>query len=148
MKVELIESRINNPLAVANNDSSLTTTPTADAAIDNALIRSGVFLATVALSKSDKVIEGDAVLQALPNDELRLSYLDEKHLRDGTRQVQASARCLEGNIGGVRVTKAEISDVELKIQTQLRTADALTQIGNRYKEFGLAERQKRSTRRR
>ena len=53
--------------------------------------------------------------------------------------MQAVARCLEGNIGGVRVTKAEISDQELRIQTQLRTADALTQIGNRYKEFGLME---------
>lgn len=103
-------------------------------------IRSGIFHAAVSLVKSDTVIEGDDLLQGLPNDEVRLVYLDEMHLREGTRQAQAAARCLEGNIGGVRVTKAEISDVELKIQTQLRTADALTQIGNRYKDFGLAEK--------
>ena len=107
---------------------------------DDASIRSGVFHSAASLVKSDQVVEGDDLLQALPNDEVRLVYLDEKHLREGTRQVQAVARCLEGNIGGVRVTKAEISDVELKIQTQLRTADALTQIGNRYKDFGLAEK--------
>ncbi len=100
-------------------------------------IHSGVFHATVSLIKTDKIIPNDDVLQALPSDEIRLVYLDEIHTRDGTRQVQAVARCLEGNIGGVRVTKAEISDQELKIQTQLRTADALTQIANRYKEFGL-----------
>jgi tetratricopeptide (TPR) repeat protein len=40
----------------------------------------------------------------------------------------------------VRVTKAEINDQELRIQTQLKTADALTNIGNRYKEFGLKEK--------
>lgn len=100
-------------------------------------IHSGVFHATISLVKTDQIIPGDDILQALPSDEVRLVYLDEVHARDGTRQVQAVARCLEGNIGGVRVTKAEISDQELRIQTQLRTADALTQIANRYKEFGL-----------
>ena len=100
-------------------------------------IHSGVFHATVSLVKTDKIVPNDDILQALPSDEVRLVYLDEVHTRDGTRQVQAVARCLEGNIGGVRVTKAEISDQELRIQTQLRTADALTQIANRYKEFGL-----------
>jgi TolA-binding protein len=100
-------------------------------------VHTGVFHATVSLVKTDQINPNDDVLQALPSDEIRLVYLDEVHARDGTRQVQAVARCLEGNIGGVRVTKAEISDQELRIQTQLRTADALTQIANRYKEFGL-----------
>lgn len=100
-------------------------------------IHSGIFQATVSLVKTEKIQAGDDVLQALPSDEVRLVYLDTIHAREGTRQVQATARCLEGNIGGVRVTKAEISDQELRIQTQLRTADALTQIANRYKEFGL-----------
>jgi TolA-binding protein len=100
-------------------------------------VHTGVFQASLPLAKTETVVPGDNILQALPADEVRLVYLDEQHLREGTRQVQAVAKCLEGNIGGVRVTKAEISDVELKIQTQLRTADALTQIGNRYKEFGL-----------
>jgi tetratricopeptide (TPR) repeat protein len=54
--------------------------------------------------------------------------------------VITKAACLEGNIGGVRVTKAEIGDQQLRIQTQLKTADALTQIGNRYKEFGLKDK--------
>ncbi|MBL8826336.1 MAG: tetratricopeptide repeat protein, partial [Planctomycetaceae bacterium] len=40
-------------------------------------------------------------------------------------------------LGGVRVTRAQISDQELRIATQLKTASALTNIGNRYKEFGL-----------
>lgn len=125
-----------------DSGTSLSSNPNEPSPADTNTIRSGMFHATVSLKKSETVVDGDDVLQGLPNDELRLVYLDEKHLRDGTRQVQAVARCLEGNIGGVRVTKAEISDVELKIQTQLRTADALTQIGNRYKDFGLAEKAK------
>ena len=113
--------------------------PSAANAQDNS-VHTGVFHATVPLAKVDQPIAGDAVLQALPADEVRLIYLDELHTKDGTRQVQAVARALEGNIGGVRVTKAEITDQELRIQTQLKTADALTQIGNRYKEFGLKEK--------
>lgn len=111
--------------------------PTGDKPADDGSVHTGVFQASLPLAKTETIVPSDNILQALPADEVRLVYLDEQHLREGTRQVQAVAKCLEGNIGGVRVTKAEISDVELKIQTQLRTADALTQIGNRYKEFGL-----------
>lgn len=113
--------------------------PPAAGPADNSL-HSGVFQASVSLVKADTVVAGDDTLQALPGDELRIVYLDEVHVRDGARQVQAIARCLEGHIGGVRVTRAVISDQELRIQTQLKTADALTNIGNRYKEFGLRDK--------
>ncbi len=124
-----------NSQVASTPETSTTQTDTNDG-----FIRTGIFHSSILVTKSEQVIDGDDVLQALPHDEVRLIYLDQKQLREGSRQVQAVARCLEGNIGGVRVTKAEISDTELKIQTQLRTADALTQIGNRYKEFGLAEK--------
>jgi tetratricopeptide (TPR) repeat protein len=107
---------------------------------DDGTIHSGVFQFSLPLVKIDPPVAGDAILQAMPADEVRLTYLDEVHTKDGVKQAVAAARCLEGNIGGVRVTKAEISDQELKIQTQLKTADALTQIGNRYKEFGLKDK--------
>ena len=76
-------------------------------------------------------------LQALPSDLVRVVYTDVKHRGPGVREVRAQARCLEGNIGGVRVTRAVITDAELRVQTQLKTAGALTNIANRYKEFGL-----------
>lgn len=160
VKVALIESKVQSIVAdrtapaTARAEGSALTNPTqnlTDATVppssapvsassqarEDTSIHTGVFHATVALVKTDQIIAGDDILQALPSDEVRLVYVDEIHGREGTRQVQSVARCLEGNIGGVRVTKAEISDQELKIQTQLRTADALTQIANRYKEFGL-----------
>lgn len=107
--------------------------------VEDDSVHSGVFRAVVALEKTDEVVQGDNVLQAQPSDIVRVVYMDEKHRGEGVNQVHYDARCLEGNIGGVRVTRAVITDEELRIQTKLKTASALTNIGNRYKEFGLKE---------
>lgn len=107
---------------------------------DDGSLHSGLFQATVPLVKSEEAVPGDQILQALPSDQVRVTYIDELHFKDGPRTVITKAACLEGNIGGVRVTKAEITDQQLRVQTQLKTADALTQIGNRYKEFGLKDK--------
>jgi TolA-binding protein len=128
------------PAAVAPAGAGNTAVANGVAAPEDNSLHSGVFQASVSLVKADMVVAGDDTLQSLPGDELRVVYLDEVHVRDGSRQVQAVARCLEGHIGGVRVTRAVISDQELRIQTQLKTADALTNIGNRYKEFGLRDK--------
>ena len=117
----------------ANDDSAK---PKEAEAPDNS-IHSGLFQAVVAIHKTATIVENDNALQALPGDTVRVTYLDERHSGEGINELHAKARCLEGNIGGVRVTRAQISDEELRIQTQLKTADALTKIGNRYKEFGL-----------
>ena len=128
--------------AAAGKDTPSANVPAsgADAPVDDGTLHTGVFQATISLQKAEQPVAGDQILQAIPGDQVRVTYLDEVHSREGVRQVTAVARCLEGNIGGVRVTKAEISDQELRIQTQLKTADALTNIGNRYKEFGLKEK--------
>jgi len=100
-------------------------------------VHTGVFRATVLLEKAEQATAGDDKLQALLGDTVRLVYVDERHRGDGPREVTAQAPCLEGNIGTVRVSQAVISDQELRIQIRLKTASALTNIGNRYKEFGL-----------
>lgn len=100
-------------------------------------IHSGFFRVSLPLEKAEQAVGGDDKLQALPGDVIRVVYLDQRHRGDGTREVTAQARCLEGNIGAVRVSHAIITDQELRIQTELKTASALTNIGNRYKEFGL-----------
>lgn len=98
---------------------------------------SGVFRTTVPLVKAETVVMDDDTLQALTGDVIRITYLDEKNTSAGANSVRGSAKCVDGNLGGVRVTRSVISDEELRIRTRLRTADALTNIGNRYKEFGL-----------
>ncbi len=112
---------------------------TGDEPVEDDSVHSGVFRAVVTLEKAEEVVEGDNILQAQPGDMVRVVYIDEKHRDEGVNQVHYDARCLEGNIGGVRVTRAVITDEELRIQTKLKTASALTNIGNRYKEFGLKE---------
>ena len=112
--------------------------PAAEIPDDDPSIHSGVFRAQVPLVKQAEAADNDR-LEALPADRIRITYLDELHRGEGVRSVSATAECVEGNLGGVRVTRAQISDQELRLQTQLKTASALTNIGNRYKEFGLKQ---------
>lgn len=98
---------------------------------------SGVFRGTVPVADAGEPVGGDALLQARPGDRLRLRFQDEVNLSRTAQELVADAECIEGNLGNVRVTKTDISDAELKIKTRLRTAEALTNIGNHYKEFGL-----------
>jgi tetratricopeptide (TPR) repeat protein len=100
-------------------------------------IHSGVFRAVLALSKAEKPVAGDAVLQGLPGDVVRIMYVDERHKGKGPRSLIAEVKCVEGDLGVLRVTRTEISDQELLVKTKLKTASALTNIGNRYKDFGL-----------
>ena len=100
-------------------------------------IHSGVFHGGVQLNKLEQPIAGDNQLQAMPGDQIRFVYTDKTNSSSQAQILSAKARCLEGNIGGVRITRANISDQELRVQTQLKTASAMTKIGNRYKEFGL-----------
>jgi tetratricopeptide (TPR) repeat protein len=68
---------------------------------------------------------------------IRLVYLDDRNLGDSPAIRSAEARIIEGNLGEVRVTRTDISDEQLRLNTRIRTATALTEVGNHYKEFGL-----------
>ena len=125
----------------AKSDPKAATAPAPNSSpklvVEDNSIHSGVFRVTLPLVKADEVVSTDDTLQALPGDVVRISYLDQKNTGLEARNASFDAKCIEGNLGGVRVTKAMISDRELRVQTQLKTAHALTNIGNRYKEFGL-----------
>ena len=107
--------------------------------VDDGTVHSGMFRGIVQLTKSAEPIESNDQLESLPGDILRITYMDDRNLSTDPRIVIADARTIEGNLGGVRVTRALISDEELRVRTKLKTADALMNIGNRYKEFGLGE---------
>src|SRR5690242_8372458 len=68
--------------------------------VDDGSLHSGLFQATVPLVKAEEPIANDQILQALPSDQIRVTYLDENHFKDGVRTVVAKVACLEGNIGG------------------------------------------------
>ena len=125
-------------LKAATNTATANPTPDTNANNQNSgAIHSGIFRNTIQLAKAEKIIANDGILQAQPGDQIRLVYLDKRHRGEGVRQLVVKARCLEGNIGAVRVARAVINDQELRVKTRLNTAAALTNIGNRYKEFGL-----------
>ncbi len=113
------------------------TKPEPAAAVADGSVHSGIFRAAIGLEKADQVVAGDGVLQALPGDVIRITYKDDRNTADEAREVRAQVKCIEGNLGGVRVTRTQISDAELRVKTKLKTAAALTNIANRYKEFGL-----------
>ena len=120
---------------VADNSTESTTATDRQSAKDT--IHSGVFRSAVPLVRNSDVVAGDGILQAMPGDLIRVNYRDEKNTGEGLLLVKGEARCIEGNLGGVRVTRTEISDRELRVRTRLKTAHALTNIATRYKEFGL-----------
>lgn len=101
---------------------------------------SGIFRGQVAIADAEEPVGGDRLLQARPGDLLKIRYNDAVNLSRTARELVVDARCIEGNLGNVRVTKTDIADSELRIKTQLRTAEALTNIGNHYREFGLQEK--------
>ena len=104
-------------------------------------IHSGIFRGVVSV-ENEAEAKSDQKLQALPGDVVRVVYQDKLNVSDDERKVISSAKCIEGNVGGVRVTKTRIDDEELRLRTELKTAAALAEIGNHYKEFGLADKAK------
>ena len=128
------EGRNETAPATSRAEKSGSASPVQDA--DDS-VHTGVFRTTVTLVKSEEADRQDTQLAAIPGDIVRVTYLDKRNSGEGAKNIQSQARSIEGSLGGVRVTKSEISDQELRIRTKLKTADALTNIGNRYKEFGL-----------
>lgn len=132
-----IEAAVGENVAATATEGNPAEAATGAAAPTDDTIHSGVFRAGVSLAHSDEVVAGDAILQAMPGDLIRVTYRDERNTSEGLLVVKGEAKCIEGNLGGVRVTRTEISDRELRVRTRLKTAHALTNIATRYKEFGL-----------
>ena len=103
---------------------------------DDGTIHTGVFRGTVPVDSAEEVVAGDTKLQARAGDLIRISYHDALNISAGPQDLSTAAKCVEGNLGGVRVTRTEIGDAELALKTQLKTASALTQIGTQYRDFG------------
>jgi len=102
-------------------------------------IHTGTFRATVPVDQAEEVKKDDR-LQAQSGDIIRITYTDQLNTTPGPRVLAVRAKCVEGNLGGVRVTKTEINDAELALKTKLKTADALTHIGTQYRDFGLDDK--------
>jgi len=96
------------------------------------------FRASVPVELAEVPNLGDQVLSGRPGDRVRLLFRDEVNLTGSPMDREATAMLVEGDLGDVRVAQAMISDPELRLKTHLRTAQALTQVGSHYRDFGLA----------
>ncbi|MBI1314764.1 tetratricopeptide repeat protein [bacterium] len=124
--------------ASGSAESGATVTPAVASTPANPdAVHSGVFRTIFPLARAEEVTADDDTLQALPGDVIRIVYQDDRNTSEEARVVRTEVKCIEGNLGGVRVTRTQISDRELRVRTKLKTAHALTNIANRYKEFGL-----------
>ncbi len=112
----------------------------AEIAADDGSIHTGIFRGTIPADQTDEVIPKDGKLQAMAGDFVRVGYLDKLNITSGPRDLSTRAKCVEGNLGGVRVTRTQITNAELELKTKLKTASALTQIGTQYRDFGLDDK--------
>ena len=137
-KGENLEENVKTPELDEDEPNAISISP--ELVVDDT-IHSGVFRGVVVIENQAEAKKDDK-LQAMPGDFVRIKYSDKLNVTKDPREVSASAKCIEGNVGGVRVTKTRIDDEELRLSTELKTAAALAEIGNHYKEFGLADKAK------
>ena len=74
---------------------------------DDGTIHTGVFRGTVPVDSAEEVVVGDTKLQARAGDLIRISYHDALNISAGPQDLSTAAKCVEGNLGGVRVTRTE-----------------------------------------
>ncbi|MEM7391885.1 MAG: tetratricopeptide repeat protein, partial [Verrucomicrobiota bacterium] len=72
----------------------------ADVLVDNS-IHTGVFRTSIPLAR-DGVDTYSSGIKALPSDILRVTFVDALNISSDSQTVKAEARCIEGNLGGVR----------------------------------------------
>jgi len=101
-------------------------------------IHSGVFGGQVPVLPGEPVT-GDSILQVQTGDILEIVYEDKINITGKTREVRATVQTVTGSLGDVKVANQEIRDQQLELQTRLKKAEALTNIGRIYKQLGLKE---------
>ena len=116
-------------------------------AVDNKpkTVHTGVFGGSLPILLGDAV-SGDGILQVQVGDILEVHYNDEFNTTDKPRDVVGTCQTVTGSLGEVKVANQEIKDQQLELQTRLKKAEALTNIGRIYKQLGLKEQADRQFR--
>ncbi|MHC4352685.1 MAG: tetratricopeptide repeat protein, partial [Planctomycetota bacterium] len=113
LTIQLTEAKIERQLPAFSTEDEDVASPAKSAPDESGSIESaqfaddsihtGVFRSAVSLVKSEEIDRQDALLQAMPGDMVRVTYLDRRNSGEGVRNVQYQARSIEGSLGGVRV---------------------------------------------
>ena len=101
----------------------------------NQSVHAEAFVGSIFLAREG--VTNAAALHAAVGDYLEIEYLDELNLSGKPTNRLYLAKVIEGNLSPLQVAEANVADEELKIRIPLETTEALTKIGNIYKEMGL-----------
>ena len=101
-------------------------------------VHTGVFTGVIPLARQGETGNADAV-PAQVGDIFEIEYNDTLSSEAAPVLRKATARVIEGNLNPLQVANTQISDEELKFKTALKTSEALKNIGNIYKDLGLAK---------
>lgn len=103
------------------------------------IIRSALFVGEITLLPADAAPLANA-LRVEPGDVLEVVYNDQLNTSGKPVLRTAQAQAIVGSLGEVKAARQEIRDLQLEIQTRLKKAEALTNIGKRFKQLGLRAR--------
>lgn len=101
----------------------------------NASVHAEAFIGSILIVREGTT--NAAALHANVGDYLEIEYRDELNLSGKPTNRVYLAKVIEGNLSPLQVAEANVADEELKIRIPLETTEALTKIGNIYKEMGL-----------
>jgi len=84
-------------------------------------------------------VAGDGVLQVEFFDRIEVQYMDEINSSGKPREVIGVCTAVDGALADVKASDPNIDNIQLELQTRLKKAEALTNIGRIYKQLGLKE---------
>ena len=102
----------------------------------NQSVHAEAFIGSILIAREGSTNSTDA-LRANVGDYLEIEYRDELNLSGKATNRFYLAKVIEGNLSPLQVAEANVADEELKVRIPLETTEALTKIGNIYKEMGL-----------
>ena len=103
----------------------------------NGSVHTGQFIGVIPLARSGDAAPADTV-SAQVGDVLEIEYNDTVSIEAEAVARKTTAKVIEGNLNPLQVANTQIADEELKFKTALKTSEALKNIGNIYKDLGLA----------
>jgi tetratricopeptide (TPR) repeat protein len=102
----------------------------------NQTVHSEAFVGSIMIAH-EGATNSPAALRANVGDLLEIEYRDELNLSGKPTNRISAVKIIEGNLSPLQVAEANVNDEELKVRIPLETTEALTKIGNIYKEMGL-----------
>jgi len=135
-KITLTERPAPPPTAPQISDTVPKTAATPQVPVST--VHTGVFTGEILLVREGETCKADA-LSAQVGDVFEIEYNDILSSEAAPVLRKVNVKVIEGNLNSLQVANTQISDEQLKFKTALNTGESLKNIGNIYKDLGLAK---------